>query len=190
MSSSAGTEGVASAAGSIGAGAAAGAMVGGPVGAAVGAAIGAVAGAFGLGASRAKRKAAKLKRQVRALNNVILRREAIVEYIAVSASLQVGIIGSGAGTGRSSGGFGVLASSRTQVAANLKSNKILYQKGTKIDKLERRAQKNSLIQSGIMEGFEAAAGVYGKGGFGGPTKKVVPRYSVNEAGYFQKSFPK
>ena len=190
MSTSGGQEGAASVVTNTAAGAATGFAVGGPVGAVVGGVIGFVSGVIGFGCSQKRRKAAKLKRQVRAINNVLLRRQAIVEYIAASAVSQVGIIGSGAGTGRSSGGFGVQASARTQVKSNLKVNRELYRRGEKIGKLEQQAASKQMISEGIMSAYQGVGGAYGAVGLDKPpVQKAVPKFSVNQAGEFVKSFP-
>lgn len=171
--SSAGSEGIASAGSTVAQGAAMGAMVGGPVGAAVGGVVGAVAGIFGIGSSKRKRKAARLKRQAAALQNVQLRRQAIVEYIQAQSVAVVGLAGSGAGTGRSSGVGGVQASLRTQVGSNLKLNSELYQRGTRIDELDRKAAKGSMIQSGIMTAFEGLVNAGGLDFLNSPKKPTI-----------------
>lgn len=153
--SSAGTEGVVSAGSSIAEGAAVGAMVGGAPGAIIGAGVGAIAGAFGFGSSKKKRKARRLARQSRQIQNLILRKNLVVEYVQASAVAAVNAQASGAGTQKTSSVLGVLSSIQTQALSNLKVNTELFKRSEKIEKLSEQAEKASAIQSGIMSAFSA-----------------------------------
>lgn len=152
--SSAGTEGVVSAGTSIAEGAAIGAAVGGPVGAVIGTGVGAIAGAFGFSSSKKKRKARRLARQSRQIQNLILRKNMVVEYVQTSAMSAVAAVGSGAGTQNTSSTLGVLSSLQTQALSNLKVNTELFKRNESITKLTEQAEKLSAIQSGIMSAFQ------------------------------------
>lgn len=184
--SSAGTEGVVSATNSIvsgvSSGAAAGAAIGaagGPIGAGAGAliggAVGIVAGAFGFGSSKKKRKARKLAKQSRAIQNLILRKGLVVDYIQQQAIAEVSAVASGAGTQNSSGINGVMASLMAQTKSSLKVNSELFSRNESIVKLEAQAEKMSAIQSGIGSLMSSAESFVGSGAinFGPSTASYV-----------------
>jgi gas vesicle protein len=156
--SSAGTEGAVSAGTSIAEGAAIGTAIMPGIGTAIGAGIGAIAGAFGFGSSKKKRKARKLAKQSRAIQNLILRKNMVVEYTVASAMAAVGGEASGAGTQKTSTTLGVLSSLQNQAISNLKVNTELFNRNEKIEKLKEEADKLSGIQAGIMGAFQGVAG--------------------------------
>lgn len=165
---SAGTEGVVSAGSSVAEGAAIGTMIAPGVGTAVGAAVGAIAGAFGFGSSKKKRKARRLAKQSRQIQNLILRKNMVVEFVQASAVAAVNAQASGAGTQKTSSTLGVLSSLQTQALSNLKVNTELFNRNEKITKLQEQAEKMSAIQSGIMSAVNAVGSAMAPfGGQGG-----------------------
>jgi gas vesicle protein len=131
-------------------------MIAPGIGTAIGAGIGAIAGAFGLKSSKKKRKARKLAKQARAIQNVILRKNMVVEYVQASANAAVAAEASGAGTQKTSSALGVLSSLQTQAVSGLKVNTELFNRNESAIKLQDEAEKLSAIQSGILSTFRAA----------------------------------
>lgn len=137
-------------------GAASGFAVAGPVGAVIGGAVGLVAGAFGIGSNKKKRKARRLAAQSRAIQNLILRKGLVVDYVQSSAVAAVGAVASGAGTQNTSGSMGVLSSLQTQALSALKVNTELFKRNESVIKLNEQAEKMSAISSGIMSAASSA----------------------------------
>lgn len=183
--SSAGSEGAVSAGSSIAEGAAIGTVIAPGIGTAIGGAIGAVAGAFGFGAAKKKRKARKLARQSRQIQNLILRKNLVVEYVQASAVTAVNAQASGAGTQKTSSTLGVLSSLQTQALSSLKVNTELFKRSEKITSLQESAEKASAIQSGIMSAFSAVGSAMGP--FGGGDNGTAAY--LNKAGSMGVSNP-
>lgn len=176
--------------GGAGAGAAIGAEIGalgGPIGivggAVIGGAVGLVAGAFGIGSNKKKRKARKLAAQSRAIQNLILRKGLVVDYIQSSAVAAVGAVASGAGTQNTSGSMGVLSSLQTQALSALKVNAELFKRNESVIKLQEQAEKLSAISSGIMSAGQAAGSFLASPGMDWGKAATTPKYVGNPTGY-------
>ncbi len=135
-------------------GAAAGATVGTAIVPGIGTAIGAVVGAVvggvvGLVGGGKRHAANKLKKQVSKLNRFVARKELLQQSRIQQAQASSAIVNSGAGTERSSGGFGVLASITSQRNAGVRQANFVSSRTGKIQKLESAANR--------IEGYVDAA---------------------------------
>lgn len=126
-------------------GAAAG-SVAGPIGAAVGGVIGGVTGLVG---GKKRKKANKLKKQLAKLTKFVARKELLQQSKLQYAAANNAIVQSGAGTERSSGGFGVLASISSQRNNAIRQDNYAIKRSNKIASLENQANK--------IEGYIAGA---------------------------------
>lgn len=162
-------------------GAAAGFLVGGPWGAAIGGVIGGVSGLVG---GKKRKKAKKYKKELLKFERFVARKELLLQSRRQEAEASNAIAQAGAGTERSSGGFGVMGSIASQRANAIRESEFGIKRQDKIKKLEERAnQIEGLIgaASSLTSTYESS---FGK------TKEVVPQtpFPTNYGGEIPTNF--
>lgn len=157
---------VAGAAQGAAAGAAVGSVVpviGTAIGAVVGGIVGGVAGLFG---GKKRKKAKKYRNELKKLQKFVARKE-LLQQSQFQASDVSNVVGQvGAGTERSSGGFGVISSVASQRGDAIKQSNFSQKRTSRIAKLEEQANAIEGYISAASSITESVAGGLGKLGGG------------------------
>jgi gas vesicle protein len=153
-------------------------------GAIIGGTLGAIGGVFGFGSSKKKRKARRLAKQSRAIQNLILRKGVVTDYVQQEAVAAMSGVASGAGTQSTSGVSGVMTSLQVQARSALKVNQELFRRNESIQKLEAQAAKYDALQSGIGSLISSAGSFLSSGGIDWSSSKGTYAYNAKAtAGY-------
>lgn len=132
-----------------------GTVIGGVVGAVVG-------GVFGGASSRKKKKAARLSREINAIQRMTARRATIVEAIQAGSMAAISAQSDGFDPQGTSSAIGIQQSVYAQAQSNLKTESMVYNRQMKIASLLKQAQRSTDTLSLLKTVADKGPGLFGK----------------------------